>query len=287
MPPRARPARTSPAPQPAPSPAQFSPAALSPAALSPAALSPAPPPAGAGQAPLPFEYTLQRTPVGVVILDAARRIRSANPEARRMLARHGEDLFGTEILALHPEAARAKVAWLIASAAEAPDGAASLVVTTAMGSLVAKVTRLDDGTAAGGFCMMFHALGDRVMGDPPAAPEAAAPLLLKLPVMRGTGDVTTLIDVDEVVFLMAEGHYARAATRQFTAFCPRPLAELERRLDPGHFLRVHRRHVVNIRHVRAAERADGRWHLRMADATGTRLPVSRAKVAQMRRMLAV
>ncbi|GGF45227.1 hypothetical protein GCM10007301_00930 [Azorhizobium oxalatiphilum] len=246
-------------------------------------------PAAAGTtppaAPLPFEYTLQRTPVGVILLDADRRIRAANPLARRMLAQRGEPLFGTEILALHPEAARAKVAFLIDSAEKAEDGAASLVVTTAMGSLVAKVARLEGGD--GGFCMMFHTLGDRVMGEPPPPEPEAVPLLLKLPVMRGTGDVTTLIDVDDVVFLSAEGHYARAATRQFTAFCPRALADLEQRLDPARFLRVHRRHVVNIRHVRAAERADGRWHLRMADAAGTRLPVSRAKVAEMRRMLAV
>lgn len=235
---------------------------------------------------LPFEYRLQRTPVGVIILDAQQRIRAANPQARLLLARRSEPLIGTDILSLHPEAARAKVAFLLQSARDSAEGAASLVVTTAMGSLVAKVTLLED-TADGGFCMMFHALGARTMGEPDLLPEAEAPRLLKLPVMRGTGDVTGLIDVEDVVFLSAEGHYARAVTRDVTAFCPRALADLEPRLDPALFLRVHRRHMVNIRHVRAAERSDGRWWLRMADAGSSRLPVSRARVADMRRMLAV
>lgn len=242
-----------------------------------------------------FEYRLQRTSVGVVILDAARCIRAANPMARRLLTPDDAPLFGVDILALHPEAARAKVEWLIDSARDAADGAASLVVTTPMGSLVAKVTRLQTGPAVddAGYCMMFHALGDISMAETPGDPARGSPAgegprhLLKLPLMRGKGGVTTLIDVDQVACLAAQGHYAVAKTLQFSAFCPRSLADLERRLDPALFLRVHRRHLVSIRHVLAAERRDGRWHLLMADQAGTRVPVSRGKVELVRRLLAV
>jgi DNA-binding LytR/AlgR family response regulator len=50
---------------------------------------------------------------------------------------------------------------------------------------------------------------------------------------------------------------------------------------------VHRRHLVAIRHVLAAERQDGRWLLRMNDKAASRIPVSREKVERMRRLLAV
>lgn len=243
-----------------------------------------------------FEYRLSRTPVGVVMLDADLCIRAVNPVALRLLAPDGASLIGANILDLHPDEARDKVGWLISRAGAAADGTASLVVATAMGSLIAKVSRLDGADT--GYCMMIHALADApVMGraesgdaSMEAVPIAAGPglcPLMKLPLMRGKGAVISLIDVGEVACLVAQGHYAEARTLSFSAFCPRSLADLQRRLDPAAFLRVHRRYVVNIRHVRGAERADGGWHLILADAAATRVPVSRGKVDAMRRMLAV
>jgi len=241
-----------------------------------------------------FEYRLQRTPVGTVVLDEQRRILSLNPVAQRLLSRDPVPLFGVDILELHPQSARAKVKWLIDSAREAEDGQASLLVTTPLGSLVAKVTRLQ--TAQGdGFCMMFHSLGALPMGEGARIEggrtgpdsEESQRVLVKLPLSRGSGDVTSLIDVEQVVCLSAQGHYAEARTLQFTAFCPRSLADLERRLDARLFLRVHRRHLVNLRHIVAAERSEGRWFLLMADQAATRLPVGRDKVALVRQLLAV
>ena len=244
---------------------------------------PAFPPDPAGS----FEYRLQRTPVGVVVLDAARRILAANPLAHRLLGRDVALPFGQDILELHPPRARDKVAWLIDCARDSAEGTAALVVTTPIGSLVAKVTRMQTGPAPDqiGYCMMFHAQGELAMGPPGLDPTR--PRLLKLPVMRGQGGITTLIDVDQVVSLTAQGHYAEARTLGFTAFCPRSLADLERRLDPAFFLRVHRRHLVNLRHILATEREDGRLYLRLADQAATRLPVSRDKTDLLRRLLAV
>ncbi len=250
-----------------------------------------------------FEYRLQRTPVGVVLLDAELRIRSVNPVAMRLLAPPGQRLAGVDILSLHPGEARDKVAFLLDRARTSEDGTASLVVTTAMGTLIAKVSRLETTPESppDGFVMMIHALAEapvmgrsggadvEVDGLAVAGTEAAAALcpLMKLPLVRGKGDIISLIDVTEVAFLVAQGHYAEARTATFSAFCPRPLADLERRLDPVQFVRVHRRFLVNMRHVRAAAREDGGWHLVMADARETRVPVSRSKVEDIRRRLAV
>ncbi|MFS8035403.1 LytTR family transcriptional regulator DNA-binding domain-containing protein [Xanthobacter sp. AM11] len=261
---------------------------------------PPPPPAAA------FEYRLQRTAVGVVVLDGEMAIRSVNPVALRLLAPSGARVIGAHILDLHPPEARDKVAFLLDRAAAAEDGTSSLVVTTAMGSLVAKVSRLQRGPggAVDGYCMMVYALDTPMMGAAPPgpgddpAPRAALPVagaqamaalcpLLKLPLVRGKGDVISLIDVAQVACLVAQGHYAEARTLTFSAFCPRPLADLERRLDPAAFVRVHRRYLVNIRHVHAAVRADGAWHLVMADEARTRVPVGRSRVEQVRRLLAV
>ncbi|KAA5604949.1 PAS domain-containing transcriptional regulator [Roseospira marina] len=229
----------------------------------------------------PFEYRLQRTPVGVVITDASGRIRSVNPMARRLLRTNAHETWeGVPLLDLHPASARPKIRWLIDTAQDSAEGEAALVITIPMGSLVVKATRLG---GAEGVCLMFHALGDAQMGEPPADDAH----LLKLPLVRGPGRVTSLIDVDAVASLSAQGHYAEARTLHFRAFCPRSLADLERRLDPRLFVRVHRGHLVNLRHVRAAEHRDGRLCLRLADADETLIPVSRGKVGLVRRLLAV
>jgi hypothetical protein len=240
-----------------------------------------------------FEYRLQRLPLGVVVLDAERRVLSASPFARRLLGQGDKEPFGVDVLSLHPDHAREKVGWLIAAARTAADGMASLIVATPMGNFLAKVTALRTGPAPEdvGSCMMFFLLG--------AMDEAAEPprigddkgqdsgrYLLKLPIQRG-GGVIALIDVDQIVSLSAQGHYSEARSLEFSAFCPRSLASMERRLDPDLFLRVHRRHLVAIRHVLAAERQDGRWLLRMNDKAASRIPVSREKVELMRRLLAV
>lgn len=227
-----------------------------------------------------FEYRLQHAAVGVAMLDAQRRLVSGNALALRLFG-GAEQMIGADILALHPEPARPKIRALIDEAAEARDGAAATIVATRIGNLLAKISVLRGGDGQIGYCLMFFMLE--------AAPERApsADFLLKLPAQKGNGAATTLIDIDEVAALTAQGHYCDAVLRDGAAFCPRSLASLEARLDPRTFWRAHRRHLVNLRHVRAAERIDGQWLLKLADAAGTRIPVGRRKVEEMRRRLAL
>jgi len=234
-----------------------------------------------------FEYRLQHLPIGVVVLDAERRVLSANGPAQKLLGADETALFGVDILSLHPPASREKVGWLIASAVAAVDGAASMIVATRMGNLLARMTALRTGPGPGdsGACMMFFPLG--ALGATTAPDKARLEFLMKLPIQKGAGDVISLVDVANVVALSAQGHYAEAKTLDFTAFCPRSLAAMEARLDPALFVRVHREHLVAIRHIRAAERIDGRWFLRMSDEAATLIPVGRQKVGLVRRLLAV
>jgi DNA-binding LytR/AlgR family response regulator len=132
---------------------------------------------------------------------------------------------------------------------------------------------------------MFFMLGDL---SEPAEPEPEpGPFLLKLPIQKGMGDVTALIDIDRVAALSAQGHYSEALTLDFAAFCPRSLTDLAARLDPAFFVRVHRRHIVNLSHVRAAERVEGGWFLRLNDARESRIPIGRRNVERLRKLLAV
>ena len=227
-----------------------------------------------------FEYRLQRSPVGVVQVDGARKVVAANPLARRLLEPVAGPILGRDLLSIHPELARAKVQWMLDAAAARPDEPVGMAMTLPMGSLIARVTTLEAADGPG-WCLIFH-LPER-FGEPPA--PAADDVLVKLPV--GTRSGVTLIDVDSVVFLEAEGHYTRVHTLDGQRFCALSFAELVRRLDPASFLRVHRSFIVNLRHAEAVERGDGAWTMVMAALGRPRVPVSRARVDLVRRRLAL
>lgn len=227
-----------------------------------------------------FEYRLQRSPVGVVMVDRHRRVIAANPLATRLLEAVGGPIVGADLLALHPEPARAKVQWMLDAAAARPDEPVGMAMTLPMGTLVARVTTLESGDGLG-WCLIFH-LPDK-FGEPTAS--AKDELLVKLPV--GTRSGVTLLDVADVVSLEAEGHYTRVTTPDGQRFCALSFAELVRRLDPAAFLRVHRSFIVNLRHAEAIERGDGHWAIVMAAPGRPRVPVSRARVELVRRRLAL
>jgi len=229
-----------------------------------------------------FEYRLQREPVGVVILDPEEKVIWANQLAAQMFAHHGKAWQGAHILDLHPDSARDKVRLLLESARNRPELPAGMVLTLPGGTLVSKVTALD-GPAGQGFCMLFHPVDHAPEAPPLVQPEAGR--LLKLPLSSAKG--LALMDVADVVCLKAEGHYSRAYGVSSQALCSLPLAELERRLDPARFLKVHRSYLVNLDHALGAERRDGQWLLLMNSATAGTVPVSRAHIDALRRRLAI
>jgi LytTR family transcriptional regulator, CO-responsive transcriptional regulator RcoM len=227
-----------------------------------------------------FAYRLQRLESGVVLLDRDARILALNPTAERLLGRPAAELIGREIAEVHPPAARAKLAWLL----EAAQTEESVALTAALPGrmLMLKATRLPPA----GVCLTLTPIDGASTSPPPATPEEAPPPLLKLPLSRGGG--VTLTPLDDVAYLRADGHYTTAATLSGDdGFCPLGLAELETRLDGVGFMRVHRSYIVNLRHVVAVKREDGRVTLTTAARNAPETPVGRAKVEAIRRLFAV
>ncbi|MGE5514375.1 MAG: LytTR family transcriptional regulator DNA-binding domain-containing protein [Bacteroidota bacterium] len=225
-----------------------------------------------------FEYRLQRSPMGVLQVDAARRVVAANPLARRLLEPLAGPILGRELLSIHPEPTRAKVQWMLDAATARPEEPVGMAMTLPMGALIARVTTLDT-TEGPGWCLVFHLPENFGHGAAPASDD----VLVKLPVGSRAG--VTLVDVTAVMFLEAEGHYTRVHTADGQRFCQLSFAELVRRLDPSGFLRVHRSYIVNLRHAEAIERGDGHWAIIMTG--GASVPVSRARVELVRRRLAL
>jgi two-component system LytT family response regulator/two-component system response regulator LytT len=101
------------------------------------------------------------------------------------------------------------------------------------------------------------------------------------------GDRYLLIQTDEVVHASVEDDVITVATNSLSGTSNyRTLDELQARLDPGVFWRVHRSHLVNINKIKEIVPWFSRnYLLKMRDAKGTEIPVSRSQTKRLREYL--
>jgi len=118
-----------------------------------------------------------------------------------------------------------------------------------------------------------------------AIPHEDGSLLVKLPVQKNK--TTLFLDLDDIVAIQADAHYTTAVTRTGRYFCPISLSVLETRLDPVRFVRVHRSHIVNIRHARGFERQNEQAVILLDGLDGAPVPVSRGRVTYLRTALGI
>jgi NO-binding membrane sensor protein with MHYT domain len=116
------------------------------------------------------------------------------------------------------------------------------------------------------------------LGQPPRA--APAP---RLPVEGADG--IHFIETTEVRSVRADAHYTRVHDGTRERMCPWSISEAEAQLDPGLFLRVHRSHIVAIPHVTFVRKEGDGAVIELDGPSPHRVPVSRAKIAEVKARL--
>lgn len=101
------------------------------------------------------------------------------------------------------------------------------------------------------------------------------------------GDRFLLIQADEVVHASVEDDVITVVTTSLSGTSNyRTLDELQTRLDPSVFWRVHRSHLVNINRIKEIVPWFSRnYILKMKDARGSEIPVSRSQTKRLREYL--
>lgn len=100
------------------------------------------------------------------------------------------------------------------------------------------------------------------------------------------GEQSILIDVATVTHFLAEDRVTYAITATGRHLLTVSLGDLEKRLDPSRFLRIHRSAIVNLDCVDTISRwFGGRLIVRLKGRAQTELPVSRANVPRLREAL--
>ena len=233
-------------------------------------------------------YLLERFDVGVVHLSLDLHVIGMNDYARRSLPVDAKLPFGKLVTDFHPEAAKAKVKFLLGHA-ECPVNNAppmAMMINIPERMLLIKVSKIGD--AAGhttGYTLVFYDITEVVSQETESntSRKLAEPgekrFLRKIPTTKLNR--VLLVDVPSVSFIRSEGHYTWVHTSQSCQFCNITISDLESRLDPQLFLRVHRSYIINLSHVDEIVRDDGRMTLRMMGDTPTDIPVSRASAPKL------
>jgi two-component system LytT family response regulator/two-component system response regulator LytT len=101
------------------------------------------------------------------------------------------------------------------------------------------------------------------------------------------GERFLLVQAEEIIFASLADESINIVTGQVSGTSNyRTLDDLQARLDPEVFWRVHRSHLVNINKIKEIVPWFSRnYILRMKDAKGTEIPVSRAQTKRLREYL--
>lgn len=135
------------------------------------------------------------------------------------------------------------------------------------------------------------AVAQRPQAPPPVevALPAAAPVVrvepVALRVPHEKEGRTYFLDPAAISAVRAEGHYTVMQKGADALFCPWSISEAEERLAPVGFMRVHRSYLLNPAHVVKFERLKDSGQCSVEGAEGLRIPVSRARLAELREAL--
>ncbi|SIQ74761.1 two component transcriptional regulator, LytTR family [Microbispora rosea] len=113
------------------------------------------------------------------------------------------------------------------------------------------------------------------LGEPGEGPQADT-----IPVELG--GVTRFVASTEVRYVEAQGDYARLHTATGSHLVRIPLATLEERWASAGFLRVHRSHLVAVKHIDELHIDSGKCVVRVGE---TEIPVSRRHTRELRDLL--
>jgi diguanylate cyclase len=112
------------------------------------------------------------------------------------------------------------------------------------------------------------------------APPQSQPSATVLPVERN--GTTHYLPIETVVFVRADTHYTSVFNGRTRLFCSLAIGDVEQRLDPARFLRVHRSYIVAVDRIASLQRAGdgGVAHFDTEDPAS--VPVSRARYSMLK-----
>lgn len=238
-----------------------------------------------GNSPL---YLFEKFEVGVIHLDAGRNVVAMNDFARKVLPVGEKQPFDKLVTSFHPERSKPKVNFLLDQASGCPVASSTpmtMIINIPEQVLLIKVTRLGDHLGATtGFVLVFYDVTQVVSQEQPVSEAPATNLRLNRIPMVANHKVA-FVDTQDVLSLESQAHYTRILTRNGFHFCNLSIGDLQARLDPAQFMRVHRCFIVNLHAVAELGREGSKTQIVLKGKHREPIPVARGEVARLREAL--
>ena len=97
--------------------------------------------------------------------------------------------------------------------------------------------------------------------------------------------LTSYLPASSIVAIRADAHYTHVFDGTASHFCSLSIGEVEQRLDPQLFARVHRSHIVNIARVDGARFNGDSGVIELSGQERYSVPVSRGRIGQIKARL--
>lgn len=102
------------------------------------------------------------------------------------------------------------------------------------------------------------------------------------------GERIHILDLPKVMYFFAQDKLTYAATEGKNYVVDHTISDLESRLDPRRFCRIHRASLLNLAWAKEVDAwFGGRFLVRLKDAKGTELQVARERAAELKKKLAI
>jgi hypothetical protein len=239
-------------------------------------------------APNPGLYVFEKFEAGVIHLDAQRNVVAMNDYARRVLPVDEKQPFNKLVTSFHPERSKPKVKFLLDEASGCPMANAvpmTMIINIPEQVLLIKVSRL--GNEKGdttGFALVFYDVTQVVGQEQPLQAHPSRNMRLsRIPMVAN--QKVAFVDTHDVLALESQAHYTRVLTQDGYQFGNLSIGDLELRLDPAQFMRVHRCFIINLQAVQALGREGSKTHVVLKGKNTPPVPVSRTEVARLRTAL--
>lgn len=235
-------------------------------------------------------YLFEKFDVGVIHLDAHRSVLAMNDYARRVLPVAEKQPFDKLVTSFHPERSKPKVNFLLDEASGCPMANAvpmTMIINIPEQVLLIKVSRLgNEKNETTGFVLVFYDVTQVVAQEPALAEIPARNMRLsRIPMV--SNQKVSFVDTGDVLSLESQAHYTRVLTREGYHFCNLSIGDLQLRLDPAQFMRVHRCFIINLQAVQELGREGSKTHVVLKGKHSQPVPVSRAEVGRLREALGI
>lgn len=121
---------------------------------------------------------------------------------------------------------------------------------------------------------------DRTIPTP--QPELSPPQGLARVLTVERGGKTIMLPVEGIVMVRANAHYTTIFDEQTTSFCSLSIGEVEARLDPARFVRVHRSYLVAVDRIASLRHSGDGGTARVDAPQPVAIPVSRGRYSSVR-----